>query len=120
MLSKIPQPQLFCVYCGKDAWCYAPVPAHRPCATCREDHVIVVSEPVCLAHHPSPEEMKDEERWRKDEERRQAVGAAKRDLLKIFERLPDTLLGQVLQDHSDEAVKGALTELREGNYDNIY
>lgn len=77
-----------CVYCGKPAPFFAPIPKHVKCPECcthPPGHVIAVQQPVCADCHPEKEHMKMELRYQEEEAEREKVWAAREMmLLEIF------------------------------------
>lgn len=117
-----------CVYCGLDSVSWTQVPAHILCPECQTDkpgdafHVITVSRPVCLAHHPFPAEVRSEIEWEQLEKEREEKTEAKHFLMgPIFgAENGDKTIGQIKAEayakFSKKAVDTALAELREGDF----
>lgn len=125
MISLLPKSDpLPCVYCGEVSIDWAFVPKHVECPEheCTA-HVIPIRQPVCLKHHPSPQEIKEDLRYRQEEERRERKVEAKRFLLNaVFdEEFSKWTAGQVIQEAKNrwaaEVVDDARKELQAGNFE---
>ena len=116
-----------CVYCGLPSVTWTQVPAHILCPECftsnnAQFHVITVSRPVCLAHHPFPAEVRSEIEYKQLEKEREEKIEAKRFLLEpVFGAgNGDKTIGQIKAEayakFSKKAVDTALEELQQGDF----
>lgn len=115
-----------CVYCGKPAPYFAPLPKHVDCPrqSCREGvHVIAINQPVCADHNPEKEYMKREIEYEEEEGRREQKVEAKKflltaiaDPLLILHSMAEIKI-KAGERFSSASVDEALDEVREGNFE---
>lgn len=107
-----------CVYCGKPAPFFAPIPKHVKCPECYAvgaRHVIAVHQPVCADCHPEKEHMKTELRYLEEEAERESVWAARgMMMLEIFGKgnSPDTAMVVVMDKYGRSIAAKAWGELQ--------
>ena len=119
MIAKIPKRELLpCVYCGKPAMFFAPVPKHVDCPrkVCKEGvHVIAVNQPVCADCTPEKEWMKTEMQYREEErEREQVYEAREMMMFEIFGKLnsPGGAMAVAMDKYGRDIAEKAWGELQ--------
>lgn len=120
MRNPMPKTE-FCVYCKEDAIDCALVPWHVKCPVHDDEtaHVITVMRPVCLRHHPFPEDVRADEEYREFERKERA----KEEAMECLRDAPfraanegtafNLLFEMVVTRFGKDAAQAALNELRE-------